>query len=53
MRISEKDWNNFTTHLNATLDHFQVAEQEKSEVCGFVASLKGDIVEKNAFVLSL
>ena len=46
MAISEKDWGNFTTHLNATLDHFQLAETEKSQVCGFIESLKEEIVEK-------
>jgi len=46
MGISEKDWNNFTAHLNATLKHLQVPEKEKSEVCGFIESLKGNFVEK-------
>lgn len=46
MRINEQDWQNFTTHLNATLNHFQVPEKEKGEVVGFAESLKGDIVEK-------
>jgi hypothetical protein len=32
-------------HVNATLDHFNVPAQEKSEVLGFVESLKKDIVE--------
>jgi hemoglobin len=45
MQINEQDWNNFTTHLNATLNHFQVPEKEKSEVVGFAESLKGEIVE--------
>lgn len=46
MDISEKDWGTFTSHLNATLDHFQVAETEKNQVCGFMESLKAEIVEK-------
>ena len=46
MGISEKDWDNFTAHLNETLKHFQVPEKEKSEVFGFMDSLKNDIVEK-------
>jgi hypothetical protein len=32
-------------HVNATLDHFKVRSQEKSEVLGFVESLKKEIVE--------
>ena len=46
MVICEKDWANFTIHLNSTLDHFQVEETEKSQVCGFIESLKGEIVDK-------
>jgi hemoglobin len=46
MGINKKDWANFTIHLNASLDHFKVAETEKNEVCGFAESLKGDIAEK-------
>ena len=46
MGLDEKDWENLTIHLNASLDHFNEAETEKNEVCGFSESLKGDIVEK-------
>jgi hemoglobin len=46
MGISEKDWGNFISHLIATLDHFQVAETEKNQVCGFIESLKAEIAEK-------
>jgi hemoglobin len=46
MQINEQDWSNFTAHLNATLNHFQVPEKEQGEVVGFAESLKGDIVEK-------
>lgn len=46
MGINEKDWVNFTVHLNATLDHFKVAETEKNEVCVFAESLKREIVQK-------
>lgn len=45
MGIDEKDWASFINHLNGTLDHFQVPEQEKSEVLGFIDSLKNEIVE--------
>jgi hemoglobin len=43
--ITEQDWQVFMGHVNTTLDHFAVPSQEKSEVLGFVESLKGDIVE--------
>jgi hemoglobin len=46
MGITEKDWDNFMGHLNATLEHFEVPDTEKNEVVGFITSLKGDIVEK-------
>ena len=46
MGISEQDWTHFMGHAAATLDHFSVPDQEKSEVAGFVESLKKDIVEK-------
>ena len=46
MGISEKDWGNFMIHLYATLEHLQVAETEKNQVCGFIESLKGEIVDK-------
>lgn len=45
MRISESDWNIFMGHLNATLDHFQVPDLERSQVVGFVESTKADMVE--------
>ncbi len=45
MGICEADWVNFTTHLSATLQHFQVPERETGEVLGFMDSLKKDIVE--------
>lgn len=45
MGINEQDWHVFLGHVNATLDHFKVPSQEKSEVLGFVDSLKKDIVE--------
>jgi len=45
MKIIGGDWANFIGHLNATLDAFQVPQQERSEVLSFVESTKGDIVE--------
>jgi hemoglobin len=43
--INEHDWQAFLGHINATLDGFKVPSQEKSEVLGFVESLKKEIVE--------
>ena len=45
MRISETDWSRFREHLQATLDHFAVPEQERGEVLIFVEGTKDDIVE--------
>jgi hemoglobin len=45
MGITERDWQIFLGHLTATLDHFKVPPTEKSEVLGFVESLKKDVVE--------
>jgi hemoglobin len=45
MGVSEQDWQVFLGHVNATLDAFKVPTQEKSEVLGFVESLKKDIVD--------
>jgi hemoglobin len=51
MGISEKDWGNFMIHFYATLEHLQVAETEKNQVCGFIESLKGEIVDKQSISL--
>jgi hemoglobin len=45
MGISESDWSAFVSHLEATLNRFEVPPQEKGEVLAFVDSLKKDIVE--------
>jgi hemoglobin len=45
MRVSESDWQAFSGHLQATLDHFQVPENEQEQVKGFIASTKDEIVE--------
>ena len=44
--ISESEWEIFMSHTAATLDKFQVPEQEKEEFLACAASLKGEIVEK-------
>jgi hemoglobin len=45
MGISESDWEKFIGHLTATLDNFQLPQQERSDVIGFIESTKADIVE--------
>jgi hemoglobin len=45
MRLDEEDWRRAMAHLTATLDAFQVPEQEKAEVIGFHKNLKSEIVE--------
>ncbi len=45
MRISKDDWKVFMVHLKATLDKFELATREKSDVIAFMESTKGDIVE--------
>ena len=45
MRIDDDDWQRLTGHLTATLNAFEVPEQEKDEVLTFIEGLKGDIVE--------
>lgn len=47
LNISEAEWEIFMVHLVATLDKFQVPEQEKEEFLACAASVKGDIVEKS------
>ena len=45
MRLDDEDWQRAMDHLAATLDIFEVPEQEKSEVMGFHENLKSTIVE--------
>jgi len=45
MGINESDWEKFIGHLNATLDNFQLPQQERSDVIAFIESTKADIVE--------
>ena len=45
MGISSSDWTAFIGHLDATLDHFNVPQVERSQVLGFIDSTKTDIVE--------
>ena len=45
MRLDEEDWNRAIGHLTATLEAFDVPEQEKGEMLAFTGSLKPEIVE--------
>jgi hemoglobin len=44
--INEDDWQVFMRHAAATLDTFAVRTKEKDGVLAFLASLKGDILER-------
>lgn len=45
MKISAADWSTFIGHLEDTLDHFGVPEQERGDVLAFIDSTRADIVE--------
>ncbi len=45
MGITKDDWSVFISHLNGTLTHFQVPENEQSDVLAFIESTKTDIVD--------
>ena len=45
MGINESDWMLFMGHINATLDKFQLPQQERSDVIEFIGSTREDIVE--------
>ena len=45
MRIGDGDWSAFLTHVEATLDRFQVPQRERDEVVAFIQSTRADIVE--------
>ena len=45
MGIDAEDWSVFVNHLNATLDKFEVPAEERSQVLGFIDSLRQDIVK--------
>lgn len=45
MNISEGDWSRFISHLNNTLDHFELPAAERQEVLDFIESTKSEIVE--------
>jgi len=45
MRISDTDWLNFMEHVRQTLTHFNLPDQETSEVLMFIESTRAEIVE--------
>jgi hemoglobin len=45
MGISESDWQAFIGHVEDTLSTFEVPEDERTSVLGFIGGLKADIVE--------
>ena len=45
MGINESDWELFVGHLNATLDGFELPQQERNDVIAFIESTRSDIVE--------
>lgn len=46
LNISERDWEIFVSHAQATLDKFEVHGKEREDFLAAAASLKGEIVEK-------
>jgi len=46
MGITDGDWRVFVGHIEATLDKFNVPGKERSDVLGFVASLREDVVDR-------
>ena len=44
--ITESDWQLTVKHLNATLDKFKVADNERTEILTLFVGVKKDIVEK-------
>jgi hemoglobin len=44
--ITEADWQVTVKQLNATLDKFKVADNERTEILTMFAGVKKDIVEK-------
>lgn len=45
MGVNDSDWEKFIGQLNATLDSFQVPQQEHDDVLNFIESTRADIVE--------
>ena len=45
MRISASDWDRFIGHVGDTLDAFDLADPERSDVVSFIQSTREEIVE--------
>jgi hemoglobin len=45
MGVSDSDWQAFMGHVDATLNAFNVPQQERNDVIGFIQSTRADIVE--------
>lgn len=45
MGVSDSDWQAFMGHLDATLNAFDVPQEERNDVIGFIQSTRADIVE--------
>lgn len=45
MRIDEKDWQIFMTHLETVLTDMNVPDESKNEVITFISGTKSEIVE--------
>lgn len=45
MGIDDGDWQIFRSHLEATLDHFEVPGTERAQVLAFIDGTRDDIVE--------
>ena len=45
MDISESDWQTFIGHVDDTLSTFEVPDDERTSVLGFIGGLRADIVE--------
>ena len=45
MGIDSDDWSRFMGHVEATLNHFELAEVERNDVLAFIQSLKAEVVD--------
>ncbi len=45
MGITEQDWVVFTGHLQDTLNHFQVPDNEQADVLAFIEGTRADIID--------
>lgn len=50
MQISDRDWELFIGHLNATIEKFNVPATETEELLAFIESTRADIVEVHDLV---